>query len=165
MWAVCGPVCVCIWCVLRVCVCVWRVPRVRSVCASLAPPPACVPSGGLFVCLFIQTAASSSHAKLHVGDDDILIIGVYVDDICTLYKHSGEHSLYSRFKPNKRDFERDWECEDEGKLSDLLNVHWYLESQRLVGQTTSRAIHHLTSRSSNATSPMGTRIPSQPNSF
>ena len=53
--------------------------------------------------------------------DDILIIGIFVDDCCVLYKHGTPGSLFDRF--SKAFFEA-WEAEDEGELSDLLNIHY-----------------------------------------
>jgi hypothetical protein len=53
--------------------------------------------------------------------DDILIIGIFVDDCCVLYKHGTSGSLFDRF--SKAFFEA-WEAEDEGELSDLLNIHY-----------------------------------------
>ena len=50
---------------------------------------------------------------------ETLIVGVYVDDLFILYSHSDKHSLYHRFLDalTKR-----WDVEDEGEVSDLLNV-------------------------------------------
>ena len=50
---------------------------------------------------------------------ETLIVGVYVDDLFILYSHSDKHSLYHRFLGalTKR-----WDVEDEGEVSDLLNV-------------------------------------------
>ena len=53
--------------------------------------------------------------------DDIIIIGVFVDDCCVLYKHETPGSLFDRFS---KAFFDTWEAEDEGELSDLLNIHY-----------------------------------------
>ena len=53
--------------------------------------------------------------------DDLLLIGIFVDDLSILYKHTGPSSLYAAFH---RDFHAAWDAEDEGELSDLLNIHW-----------------------------------------
>ena len=48
-----------------------------------------------------------------------LIVGVYVDDLCILYSHSDEHSLYHKFTT---DLKQRWAVEDEGDVSDLLGI-------------------------------------------
>ena len=62
------------------------------------------------------------------SEDDELIIGVYVDDLIIFYKREAEYdaegnlvsdSFYARFV---RDIEASWKSEDEGPLSDILNV-------------------------------------------
>ena len=61
-------------------------------------------------------------------EDDELIIGVYVDDLIIFYKRDAEYdaegalvsdSLYAQFV---RDIDASWKSEDEGPLSDILNV-------------------------------------------
>ena len=66
-------------------------------------------------------------------DDDILIIGVFVDDCCVLYKHGTAGSLFDRFS---KAFFEEGEAEDEGELSDLLNIH-YNVTRRLSDVTSS----------------------------
>ena len=51
--------------------------------------------------------------------DEKLILGCYVDDLCAAYSHDDEHSLYHHFTKSLTDR---WEVEDEGEVSDLLNV-------------------------------------------
>eukprot|EP00965_Chrysotila_dentata_P055814 1851033-Pleurochrysis_carterae.AAC.1 len=48
-----------------------------------------------------------------------LIVGCYVDDLITLYSHDGEGSLYDEFTTA---LAQRWQVEDEGPVSDLLNV-------------------------------------------
>ena len=48
-----------------------------------------------------------------------LIVGVYVDDLFVLASHTGDDSLHSAFTA---DLERRWNVENEGAVSDLLNV-------------------------------------------
>eukprot|EP00965_Chrysotila_dentata_P209282 6185201-Pleurochrysis_carterae.AAC.1 len=48
-----------------------------------------------------------------------LIIGCYVDDLFTLYSDDGAGSLYEAFTS---DLAARWNVEDEGPVSDLLNV-------------------------------------------
>ena len=61
--------------------------------------------------------------------DDILLIGIFVDDATILYRHDGPTSLYARFSA---DFHREWEAEDEGELADLLNIHWRVSSDTVT---------------------------------
>ena len=51
--------------------------------------------------------------------EDTLIIGCYVDDLFILYNSDDEHSLYQQFT---RDLQKRWAVDDEGDVSDLLNV-------------------------------------------
>ena len=53
-----------------------------------------------------------------------LIVGAYVDDLCILYSHDDEHSLYHRFTT---DLQKRWNVEDEGDVSDLLGIDISLE--------------------------------------
>ena len=50
-----------------------------------------------------------------------LIIGLYVDDMFIVHSHSDEHSLYAKFT---KDLTASWEAEDEGDVSDLLNIEF-----------------------------------------
>ena len=54
--------------------------------------------------------------------DDILLVGCYVDDLFVLYNNGDKHSLYHRFTT---DLQRRWSVDDEGEVSDLLNVEMY----------------------------------------
>ena len=54
--------------------------------------------------------------------DDILLVGCYVDDLFILYNNGDEHSLYHRFTT---DLQKRWAVDDEGEVSDLLNVEMY----------------------------------------
>eukprot|EP00965_Chrysotila_dentata_P042900 1424574-Pleurochrysis_carterae.AAC.1 len=58
-------------------------------------------------CVFTMTRTIS-------GVDHRLVLGCYVDDLFTLYSHEGAGSLYALTKR--------WNVEDEGPVSDLLNV-------------------------------------------
>ena len=51
--------------------------------------------------------------------EDILLVGCYVDDLFILYNSGDEHSLYHRFTT---DLQQRWSVDDEGEVSDLLNV-------------------------------------------
>ena len=53
--------------------------------------------------------------------DERLIIGCYVDDLCTCASHTDEFSLYHWFIT---ELQSRWEVEDEGELTDLLNVEF-----------------------------------------
>eukprot|EP00966_Prymnesium_polylepis_P269166 6218045-Prymnesium_polylepis.1 len=48
-----------------------------------------------------------------------LILGCYVDDLFTAYSHDDEQSLYHTFITA---LQSSWDVEDEGPVSDLLNV-------------------------------------------
>ena len=50
---------------------------------------------------------------------DVVIIGCYVDDLFIIYNSDDEHSLYKQFTI---DLSRRWDVDDEGEVSDLLNV-------------------------------------------
>ena len=50
---------------------------------------------------------------------DTLLVGCYVDDLFVLYNSSDEHSLYARFV---RDLQARWDVDDEGEVTDLLNI-------------------------------------------
>jgi len=50
---------------------------------------------------------------------EYLIIGCYVDDLYILYSHEDEHSLYHSFTTA---LSKEWQVEDEGPASDLLNI-------------------------------------------
>ena len=51
--------------------------------------------------------------------DDILLVGCYVDDLFILYNNGDEYSLYHKFTT---DLQQRWSVDDEGEVSDLLNV-------------------------------------------
>ena len=50
---------------------------------------------------------------------DSLVVGCYVDDLFILYNNSDEHSLYAQFTKALSD---KWDVDDEGDVSDLLNI-------------------------------------------
>lgn len=60
--------------------------------------------------------------------EEWLIVGCYVDDLCVLYSHDDEGSLYSEFTSKLRS---SWEVEDEGDVADLLNVEITREGSRI----------------------------------
>ena len=51
--------------------------------------------------------------------DDVVIVGCYVDDLFVLHNNDDEHSLYSQFTSA---LQKRWDVDDEGEVSDLLNV-------------------------------------------
>eukprot|EP00965_Chrysotila_dentata_P085336 2815445-Pleurochrysis_carterae.AAC.1 len=53
------------------------------------------------------------------GVQQRLTLGCYVDDLFTLYTHDGAGSLYDGFVEA---LTSRWNVEDEGPVSDLLNV-------------------------------------------
>jgi hypothetical protein len=60
---------------------------------------------------------------------EVLLVGCYVDDLFILASHTDEHSLYHRFT---NDLQARWEVEDEGEVSDLLNVEISTEGGDVV---------------------------------
>ena len=68
-------------------------------------------------CVFIKKQTT----KLPDGStrEETLIIGCYVDDLFVLYSHNDSHSLYNIFTTA---LQSDWNAEDEGEVTDLLNV-------------------------------------------
>eukprot|EP00965_Chrysotila_dentata_P007616 248083-Pleurochrysis_carterae.AAC.1 len=52
-------------------------------------------------------------------EEQRVTLGCYVDDLFTLYSHDGTSSLYDDFV---RALTHRWNVEDEGPVSDLLNV-------------------------------------------
>ena len=62
-----------------------------------------------------------------------LVIGCYVDDLCTCASHTDEHSLYHWFIT---ELQKKWQVEDEGELTDLLNVEFkFSENAVSLSQT------------------------------
>jgi hypothetical protein len=59
-------------------------------------------------CVFVMTATG-----------DALYVGCYVDDLYILYLQDGADSLYAAFT---RELTQRWEVEDEGEVTDLLNI-------------------------------------------
>lgn len=53
--------------------------------------------------------------------DDLLIVAIYMDDACCLYRDGGGGSLFARFYT---DFHAAWEVEDDGDLRDMLNIQY-----------------------------------------
>ena len=58
-----------------------------------------------------------------------IILGCYVDDLFVLYSHDDRSSEYARFT---RDLAARWNVEDEGPVSDLLNVEISTEGKQVV---------------------------------
>ena len=61
--------------------------------------------------------------------EEIVILGCYVDDLFVLYSHTDAYSLYHDFTTQ---LEKDWEVDDEGEVSDLLNVEITREGSDVV---------------------------------
>ena len=57
-----------------------------------------------------------------------LLIGAYVDDLCVLYSHDDEYSLYHQFTS---DLQKRWAVEDEGDVIDLLGIDISVEDQHV----------------------------------
>ena len=61
--------------------------------------------------------------------DETLLLGCYVDDLFTLHSHDGPDTLYRRFIDA---LDARWSVEDEGEISDLLNVEISSENGAVV---------------------------------
>ena len=75
---------------------------------------------------------------------EMLLVGCYVDDLFVLYSHDDPTSLYAEFASA---LQRDWKAEDEGEITDLLNVeinaaHGVVTLTQ-TGYTSSMANEHL----------------------
>ena len=57
--------------------------------------------------------------------EELVIIGVYVDDLFVVYSHDDEHSIYREFTTA---MQKHWEVDDEGEVNDLLNIEISKES-------------------------------------
>ena len=63
------------------------------------------------------------------GRTEILLLGCYVDDLFVLTSHDDEESLYTDFVTK---LQSSWEVEDEGEVSDLLNIEIEREGTNCV---------------------------------
>jgi hypothetical protein len=66
--------------------------------------------------------------------EELVIIGVYVEDLFVLYSHDDAHSLYRSFT---NAMQARWEVDDEGEVNDLLNVEISHEDGFVVLRQTS----------------------------
>ncbi len=55
------------------------------------------------------------------GVEHTVLVGVYVDDLAIVYSHDGPTSLYGIFSTA---LTQRWEVEDEGPITDLLNIEF-----------------------------------------
>lgn len=78
-------------------------------------------------CVFMRHEVKRQAGKFGVREE-WLIVGCYVDDLCVLYSHDDECSLYAEFVSK---LTNSWEVEDEGEVSDLLNVEITRENDRI----------------------------------
>ena len=67
-------------------------------------------------CVFVR---NSSVDTSNGPREDTLIVGCYIDDLYVVYNSSDAVSLYTKFV---LDLQSRWSVEDEGEVSDLLNV-------------------------------------------
>ena len=61
--------------------------------------------------------------------DEVLLLGIYVDDIFANSSHDDEHSLYAQFFGALSD---EWDVEDEGEVEDLFSIEIHIEGQCVV---------------------------------
>ena len=60
---------------------------------------------------------------------DTVLVGCYVDDLFVLFNANDKHSLYYRFA---RDLQARWDVDDEGPVTDLLNIEISREGPAVV---------------------------------
>ena len=68
---------------------------------------------------YMRTTPDAHHHKDTSIATDVLYVGCYVDDLFILYKHDGGGSLYNNFTTALK---QRWRVEDEGPITDLLNI-------------------------------------------
>ena len=68
-------------------------------------------------CVFVKRGSTT--LKDGSKREETLVIGCYVDDLFILYSHDDSSSLYTEFT---KQLNTDWSAEDEGEVTDLLNV-------------------------------------------
>ena len=61
--------------------------------------------------------------------DEVLMLGIYVDDVFSNSSHDDEHSIYSQFFGALSD---EWDVEDEGEVSDLLSIEIHAEGKCVI---------------------------------
>ena len=61
--------------------------------------------------------------------DEILLLGIYVDDIFANSSHDDEHSIYAQFFGALSD---EWDVEDEGEVEDLLSIEIHAEGKCVI---------------------------------
>ena len=88
----------------------------RSIFPWLTSPEVGLSQCHADTCVFHQsrTVDTPSGPRL-----EYLIVGCYLDDLYILYSHDDEHSLYHSFTTV---LAKEWQVEDEGPASDLLNI-------------------------------------------
>ena len=65
---------------------------------------------------------------------DVLIVGCYVDDLFILYNSDDEYSLYHQFTSA---LQKRWDVDDEGPVSDLLNIEIHRDGDKVLLRQTS----------------------------
>ena len=65
---------------------------------------------------------------------DTVIVGCYVDDLFVLYNNNDEYSLYHKFTS---DLQQRWQVDDEGEVSDLLNIEIMRDGRHVLLRQTS----------------------------
>ncbi|MDA2987416.1 MAG: reverse transcriptase domain-containing protein, partial [Actinomycetota bacterium] len=77
-------------------------------------------------CVFVRTEKRQTPAGERT---EHLLVGCYVDDLCVLYSHDDEYSLYREFTTS---LTASWEVDDEGDVADLLNIDIAREGRAVV---------------------------------
>jgi hypothetical protein len=80
----------------------------------------------------LDTCVFTCRARVSTPDgprDEILLLGIYVDDLFANSSHDDERSLYSQFFGALSD---EWDVEDEGEFEDLLSIETHTEDKCVV---------------------------------
>ena len=60
---------------------------------------------------------------------EVLLVGCYVDDLFILHSHDDEYSLYHQFT---KALQQRWDVDDEGPVSDLLNIEILKQDNKVM---------------------------------
>ena len=93
---------------------------------------------GGFGCKVHRRLNQKDRVNPSTGKSERLIIGCYVDDLTILYKDRDKGSLYEWFTS---ELQSKWNVEDEGELTDLLNIEFNFTAQHVERQLHERSRH------------------------
>ena len=85
--------------------------------------------------VFYMRAEADAHRHKDANTTaDVLYVGCYVGDLFILYEHNDNDSLYSKFTAALK---QRWRVEDEGPVTDLLNIQIEREGDTITLKQTS----------------------------